>query len=154
MRRNTAFLSIALPLMLLILASDGRAEASNETPERAWHRVGVPGPRGDYLVWGWIRPDGQIGYYEREQPARKVGEVQNFGVDLHNVTAHQRGTFESNDPGFRPSVYGSHASDPATRGVGPPMESTDPSVFVFVGILGPIAAASLLMFVLGFRRRS
>lgn len=153
--KRSVILSFGLLAILILALGAAQAQANGEA-EKGWRRIGVPGPRGDYQVWGWIRSDGQIGYYPHEQamPTPAAAKIQNYGVDLHGVTARQRGTFESNDPGFRPGEFTTHATERGpNRSIGPSADDQlDPSVLAAIGILAPVALCAVLLVILTRRR--
>lgn len=113
MRVSAKILAMLVCLVMLstAFACRCRAEVPPAGEAREWLRIGIAGPHGDGHVWGWRRPDGQVGYYPHEQataPKRSVGPspgpggVTNYGVDLSGVAPGSIGTFTSNAPAFRP----------------------------------------------------
>lgn len=131
-------------------------------PERQWLKIGIPGPHGDYQVWGW-HDNGQIRYQPEEQeeakrrrdspfapplavasdPDRSIRPID-FGVKLTASDADQAGTFTTNDSNFDGTKFLERKREPPSA----PSESSD---FPFAPIL--VILAVVVLFGVGLARR-
>lgn len=146
-------------MILICLSSCERGcradEPAQRMEQREWLRIGEPGPHGDWHVYGWRRPDGQIGYYWHEQasaprrsvhgPAPSTG-VTNYGVDLSHIGRESIGTFTSNAPTFRPPETGRIAS------AAHQLQEDMPTMLL--AAFGGIVLCGFLVLVAAFFRRS
>lgn len=86
-------------------------------PAREWTKIAVPGPLGNYHVWGWRQGD-KVLYFEAEQPTREAGQPSstlfahqqtatpmNYGVEVNKLREQRPGVFETNDVAFDGSKF-------------------------------------------------
>ncbi len=115
----------------LLCGQPAPSPGSSPSPERNWYRVTIPGPQGDYIVWGWPEPTGGIRYEPSEQaPARArlnapaapagIGSWATNGVT--NLQSQAPGTITTNAvPGdFSPNAMASPDPPHGEPDTGPP----------------------------------